>query len=250
MSGSGSAAGPEQRWGLGDVAAGMAASFVLATLVGGLIVAAAGWQTDDGATGLSADIPVWGLALLQLPLWLGYLGVALYAGREKGRGVVADFGLSSRALDAPVGLVIGVLTQLVGVWLVYLPLMRFAGLDSDELSRPARELASRADSAWGWVLFALIVGLGAPLVEELFYRGLFLRALTKRGVAPWLAVVLSSLAFAAVHLQLLQFLGLALFGLIAGALTVRSGRLGPAIWAHIGFNMTTVVALYLSRGVA
>ena len=30
-------------------------------------------------------------------------------------------------------------------------------------------------------------------------------------------------------------------------LTHRSGRLGPAIWAHVGFNATTVVALLLAR---
>jgi membrane protease YdiL (CAAX protease family) len=229
---------PPARWGLGDVGTGILASFALSTLVGGTIVSLAGWT--DGR------IPVWGLALLQLPLWAGYVGAVLLAG-SKGGGVVADFGLRQRPRDVPVGLVVGVLTQVIGVWLVYLPVLRLTGIDPEELSRPARELASRADSAWGWVLFALIVGLGAPVVEELFYRGLFLRALTKRGMGDVGAVVVTSLVFALVHLQLLQFLGLATFGLVAGALTVRTRRLGPAIWAHVGFNLTTVLALYLGR---
>ena len=44
--------------------------------------------------------------------------------------------------------------------------------------------------------------------------------------------------FAAVHLQLLQFPALVLIGLVLGWLTLRTGRLGPAIWAHVAFNAT------------
>ncbi|MET0665064.1 MAG: CPBP family intramembrane glutamic endopeptidase, partial [Acidimicrobiales bacterium] len=50
------------------------------------------------------------------------------------------------------------------------------------------------------------------------------------------ALWISSLVFAAVHLQLLQFPALALIGLVLGWLTLRTGRLGPATWAHIAFN--------------
>ena len=35
--------------------------------------------------------------------------------------------------------------------------------------------------------------------------------------------------------------------LVLSLLVHRSGRLGPAIWAHVGFNATTVVALLLAR---
>ena len=36
---------------------------------------------------------------------------------------------------------------------------------------------------------------------------------------------------------------LAAFGLVLSVLAHRTGRLGPSIWAHVGFNATTVVAL-------
>jgi len=36
---------------------------------------------------------------------------------------------------------------------------------------------------------------------------------------------------------------LLLFGAVAGVLTVRTGRLGPAILCHMGFNAWTVVQL-------
>ena len=33
------------------------------------------------------------------------------------------------------------------------------------------------------------------------------------------------------------------FGVVAAIVTERTGRLGTAIWTHVGFNLTTVVLL-------
>ena len=90
----------------------------------------------------------------------------------------------------------------------------------------------------------IVVAIGAPLVEELFYRGLTLKAFEKK-MSNRLALVLSSLVFAIAHLQLIQFPALFLFGFVAGYLARKYDRLGRAVWAHVGFNTTTVVALLL-----
>ena len=230
---------PEPRWGLGDVAVGIVASILLSTLIGSLILGLAGWRT-------SADVPVWGMALLQVPLWAGYLGVTAWATATKGDGPLLGIGASMRWFDVPVGLAIGVVTQLLVLPALYLPIFRLTGTSEEELSAPAEALAERAGSAASWVLFAVLVGLCAPVVEELFYRGLFLRSLTKRGMPPWSAVVVSAAVFGAIHFQVLQFAGLFTFGLIAGTLASFTQRLGSAVFAHVAFNMTTVVLLYLS----
>lgn len=230
---------PEPSWGLGDVAAGILASMVLSLIGGGIILQVGGWSSVQ-------EMPLWGLALLQVPLWAGYLIVIWLATQRKGNGVVADLGLRSTALDAPLGLVIGVLTQIALVPLLYWPILRLTGQTGDDLSEPARELAGRATGLWSWFLLAAMVGIAAPFVEELFYRGLFIKALQKRGNDMPSVVIGTSLVFAAIHFQLLQFAGLFAFGLIAAVLAVRTGRLGAAIWAHIGFNMTSVVLLYLT----
>lgn len=224
-------------WGLGEVALGILGSMFLTLTLGSFIYEIAGWESRD-------EVPVWGLALLQLPLWAGYLGVMVWATSTKGDGMVRDLGVRSRWYDAPAGVLAGIVTQLLVLPAIYLPIFRLTGIDQDELSAPARELAERANSTAGWLLFALIVGVGAPVVEELFYRGLFLRSLTRRGMSDAVAVVISSAVFAAVHFQGLQFAGLLAFGLVAAVLTVRTGRLGPAIWAHVGFNLTTVALLW------
>ncbi|WP_421121992.1 type II CAAX prenyl endopeptidase Rce1 family protein [Aquihabitans daechungensis] len=53
----------------------------------------------------------------------------------------------------------------------------------------------------------------------------------------------SSAFFALTHFQLLQFLPLVAAGAVFGYLVVRTGRLGPAIVAHMAFNFSTAAVL-------
>ncbi|HIE68561.1 MAG TPA: CPBP family intramembrane metalloprotease [Acidimicrobiia bacterium] len=71
-----------------------------------------------------------------------------------------------------------------------------------------------------------------------------LRAFEAR-MRPRIALVVSALVFGAVHLQLLQFPALVAIGLVCGWLAQRDGRIGRAIWAHVGFNGLTVALLLL-----
>jgi membrane protease YdiL (CAAX protease family) len=180
----------------------------------------------------------------QVGFWVGLLGAVVVTSRRGGTGSVArDFGLRFRAIDLPLGVGVGVVAQLLVVPLIYFPFRSL--IDKGDLERPARELAERAHGP-AFILFAIVIALGAPVVEELFYRGLLLRSL-QRYLADGPAVVVSGLIFGATHLQALQFPALALVGVFFAILVVRTGRLGPAIWAHMAFNTITVVALALER---
>jgi membrane protease YdiL (CAAX protease family) len=227
------------RWGLGDAWLGLLIANA-AALVGGVIVLAV-----SGNAGTDSDeLPLTIVALLQVPLWAGYLTMPLLASRRKGNGVVADFGLRVRPWDVPVGLVIGVLTQVVLVPLVYLPIFEIIG--ERDVSADARALTDRAEDPFGIVLLVLIVVIGAPIVEELFFRGLLLRSAERKWGRGW-AVAVSSVIFGAVHLQPLQFPALVAVGVVFALLTLRSGRLGPAIFAHVAFNAVAVGSLLAAR---
>ena len=82
--------------------------------------------------------------------------------------------------------------------------------------------------------------------SALFYRGLFQGALRKRGAPPALAIAISATVFGLSHGELLQLPALILFGAVAGLLAHRAGRLGPAIAAHVAFNMVTVISLLVA----
>ena len=202
------------------------------------------------ATGRSIEevdeLPLSLVALSQAGLWIGLLGAPLVATRLKGRGLVADLDLHGRWHDVWRGGAIGAALQLIALPLLYWPLLDLLDKDPSDLEGPARDLTDRADGPLGVLLLVLIVGIGAPVIEEIFYRGLFQRALLKRGLPPVAAIGISAVVFGLSHLQLLQLPALILFGAVAGVLAHRSGRLGPAIAAHVAFNMVTVVALLVA----
>ena len=223
--------GDPPRWGLGDAVAGYLVAFTLVSLAGSAWVGVTG---DDESLGL--------LVTVMAAQWVGLLGAVILASRRKGTGRLAhDFGLRVEPRDIGIGLTAGVLSQFVLVPLLYLPL-RLVDDDLD-LSEKARELT---DLAHGWtvVILVVLVVVGAPLVEELFYRGLLLRSLSRRFGPGW-GVAGSAVAFGVVHFQPLQLLGLIAFGVVLAVLAERSGRLGPSLMAHIAFNASTVVLLRL-----
>lgn len=225
------------RWGLGDAALGWLLGQVGGLITITLVVALSGRSIDE-LDELSMSL----IVVAQIGLWAGLLGVPLVVARTKGNGVVSDFGVRMTGRDPLVGGAWGFLTQLLLIPLVYWPIIELADIDLDDLSAPARELTERAVEPFGVVMLVLFVGVAAPIVEEIFYRGLLQRSLARR-FGPGVAVVGTAVIFAASHLQLLQFPALLLAGLVFGILAQRSGRLGSAIAAHMVFNMVTVVSL-------
>ena len=178
-------------------------------------------------------------AILQAALWVGTLGIPVWLYVIKGVSW-KEFGWEFQKNDILPGLLIGLGTQ-IAAGLLYLPL--YVIFDDIDVSEPARELVDKATGLGVFLLF-LVVVVGAPVVEEIFYRGLTLKAFEKK-MGGRLALVVSSLLFAVAHLQLIQFPALFLFGCVAAHLARKYDRLGRAVWAHVGFNATTVIALLL-----
>ena len=232
----------EPRWGLPDVVVAFVVAN-LASMVGYVVYAAV---RDIPLSSMTGDaLSIGEIALLQVPLWAGLLGVPLLATRLRGNGPVIDLGWWATWRDCPVGLLIGVACQFVLVPLVTLPLLVLTDADTDELAEPARELTDKATGSGVFILL-LVVVVAAPLAEEVFFRGLLQRSLLRR-LPLWPALVITSLAFGASHFQALQFPALAAFGLVLSYIAHRTGRLGLNTWAHVGFNAATVVLLLSQR---
>ncbi len=248
--------GRSPRWGLPDVFIGVVGSWVLSLVVFAVMVVLTGLEFG-GETGTGSYLgrygmgdalgvertdpapPLWTLPVGQLGLWAGMAGTVVVSATRRGNGLRSDFGWSMRASDVPIGLFVGVFVQVVVLWLMYAPFQLWFDFD---LGEPARALTDRAVTPIDITLLMLGVVVGAPIVEELFFRGLALRAFERRW-GPVRGVLASSVLFGAVHLQWLQFPGLVAFGIITALLVRRYGRLGPAIWAHISFNLMAVVSL-------
>ena len=223
------------RWGMGDALLGTLLTIVVPSFAVVAVLAVSGRSDLE-------NLSLGSTALLQVPLWAGLLGAPLWSTYGKGRRSLSlDFGLRMRWTDIPLGIAVGLGTQLVLVVVVAL-LYQLLGIDIDKVGTSAEALTASATDVVGVVLLVAIVAVAAPLFEELFYRGLWLRAIERRWGTVW-AVVGSSLLFGAIHVQPYDLPALVGFGLVAALLTVRTGRLGPAIWAHVAFNLTAVISL-------
>jgi membrane protease YdiL (CAAX protease family) len=223
-------------WGLGDAALGFVLAYLLTVVFTPLVYRLTGQSLDTP----NDQVPLSTLALQQVPFYGGMLALPLMASRYKGRGPITDFGLRMRWTDAPLGLGVGLVTQYAAL-LLYVPVLWWTSVTTNDISKPARELTDKAHGS-GVVLLIVVVAIAAPIVEEIFFRGLVLRSLQRRMSSRW-AIVVSSALFGAAHFEPLQFPALFLFGLVAAYLATRTGRLGPSIWAHLAFNSVAVVQL-------
>ncbi|NND74658.1 MAG: CPBP family intramembrane metalloprotease [Ilumatobacter sp.] len=194
--------------------------------------------TIFGETGDPSSIPIGVLAVALAVTWSVYVASMWFASDRSGTAdPIADFGIVVVPLDL-LGLGIGVLAQLVVVRLVYLPLENWwpDTFTNDDLQRNAEDLVDRAGGITTLLLVAIVV-IGAPVVEELFYRGLLQRSLLAR-INDSVVVVGVAAVFALIHFRPVEYPGLFAFGLIVGAAAKLTGRLGPSIMIHVGFNAT------------
>ncbi|HXY44072.1 MAG TPA: CPBP family intramembrane glutamic endopeptidase [Acidimicrobiales bacterium] len=167
---------------------------------------------------------------------------------------VDDYGLRFRWRDVPLGIAIGVGAQYLLVPFLELPLQPFVHNLNAKLSHPAQQLLSPVQyNTASLVILAVLVCVGSPLVEEIFFRGLLLRGLLGRfehlgpRAGPALSIVITGIVFGLVHFEALQFFGLAGFGMLLAYVAYRTGRLGPTILAHVAFNTTTIIAFVLQH---
>ena len=228
---------PDQpRWGLGEAILGFLLGLVLSSLFASV------WLGSGSDT---EELSLGGQAFASVGLWIGLVGAVVYSARRKGSGSVReDFGLVARPIDLLIGAVAGVGAQVVLVPVVALLLRPLLG--EPDVSGPVEDLVESAEGAAVVGLF-LFVAVGAPIVEELFFRGLVLRSLRRRA-GTIAAVVGSSLLFGLAHPQdlpgdalALLMISLAALAVLFAVLVIRTGRLGPAIAAHAVFNTWTLV---------
>ena len=187
--------------------------------------------------------PWWSNALSLVGLWCGF-GTAIYVAHTRGHLRALPQQWRLRASDVVfVGL--GVACQVL-VDLAYRP-FHFRHLDA-----PVRHLFGSAHGAT-FLLLAVLTTLGAPLMEEWFFRGVLYRAL-EEGFRSWSArraslsaVLVSAVLFGLAHGEPLQLPGLMFLGVVTAVLLQRTRRLMPSIITHVSFNGVAMVALLAQR---
>jgi uncharacterized protein len=230
-----------RRWGVLEILLGIVFGHILVVITYGLVSEIGGYEDFS-------EFPRWLVALSSLPLQGSMAVAAVLAASYRGGGIVKDFLFKMERNDIFVGLSVGLAAQFLLVPALTWPVLWLFDIDVEEVKKVAEELTDHPSSTIGVIALLLFIGIFTPIAEELFFRGLLYGALRK-GIkysgkkCIWISMIISSLIFSAVHLQLILLPALFGVGMVFALLYEKSGRLAPAIWAHIGFNMVTLVNL-------
>ncbi len=116
--------------------------------------------------------------------------------------------------------------------------------DRAALMRDLSQAASLARSD-AWLLALAAIGLGAPLSEELLFRGFLFPALARSRLGLAGAALVSTLAWTSLHAgySLYGLVEVFLVGLYFSWLAVRTGSLWVPILCHAIYNTTIVLGL-------
>lgn len=88
-----------------------------------------------------------------------------------------------------------------------------------------------------------VVGLLAPLAEEMVFRGAILRSLLRWKSNPWIGIVISAILFAVIHMNPAQMPHAFLIGLLLGWMYWRTDSIVPGVVYH-WVNNTVAYILY------
>ena len=97
----------------------------------------------------------------------------------------------------------------------------------------------------GWIAYSISALIVAPIVEEIFFRGIVFQKLgLNKNIQQGL--LLSAILFAVVHFRF-DFLSLCLGGIILGTLYYRTKQLATAIVCHFVYNAIVIGRLLYSH---
>jgi membrane protease YdiL (CAAX protease family) len=193
--------------------------------------------------GLAAE-----LVLSEIGLWLPLLGACLFVSRRRGeRSLVKDYGLRWRPLDIGLGIA-GSFAARSTESIVLLPIIIW----QPHFRTPDVSVFQQfSHGATDWIALALVTCVGAPIVEELFFRGLIQTRLVGR-YGPIVGIGVTSVLFGAAHLigwagpiSLVYALAIAGAGVALGTMRHLTGRLGTSMMTHCFFNTQALLVLWL-----
>ena len=222
------------------VLAGAAAAIAVYVLVlaAGLIIAAGVADEGgelEGALRMAATIAASAIGFGLAPwLMLRMRGATDVLGPP--RPTLRDWGLGT----------FGFIAALVAVY-AYVGIVRVLGLESLE---PVSAISD--DSFYEHVSVVVLLGISAvlvaPVMEEVFFRGFLIGALSRAWSAP-IALLGSSAVFAALHFDVGSMIPFALIGLVFGALYLRAKSVAAVVIAHLGFNVVGYFGSLINQGV-
>jgi membrane protease YdiL (CAAX protease family) len=184
----------------------------------------------------------WLIIVAQLVPWLALAGFPIALTMMFGNGPRIDLGLRFKWSDIGWGLVYGGLSLGVAI-VIGIITTQVAGEFNSAAGEVGEELKSNPAVL---IVFALLIAFGAPIVEEIAFRGLVFNSLAKFNMWPLMTIFISAFIFASFHFELVRFALLFGIGIVLGLARWHTGSTTTAIVAHMCNNIPGALFLLLS----
>lgn len=230
--------------GFGDVVVSLVFFFIFPVFP--LLFFAANAKTGEGTAAEIATKAVTtgpALATALLVSWAGLLLPSLWAAARKDDRNwrrVLRWGLNPR-VDFTIAVFFTLAFRIVEA--IFGQILTWLGADTKELGNTG--FITEQTGIW-LIVVGILASLGAPVAEELFFRGVFLTAALKR-FGPTTAIIITSTVFGLMHAQggalatAVTVAQTGLIGAILAALVLKTNRIGTSIATHVLFNASGVL---------
>lgn len=119
--------------------------------------------------------------------------------------------------------------------------------DKEDLGTKVTEAFLSTTTASGLLLNIFMIAVLPALAEEVLFRGVLAKLFKDWTRNTHLAVIISAVVFAAIHLQFYGFLPRFLLGVVLGYLFFWSGSIWLPVAAHFANNFLSVIVEFLFR---
>jgi len=184
----------------------------------------------------------WLIIVAQLVPWLALAGFPIALSILIGNGPRIDLGLRFKWSDIGWGLLYGAASLFVAITIGFIT-TQVAGDFNSAAGEVGEALKSNPAVL---IVFALLIAFGAPIVEEIAFRGLVFNSLAKFNMWPLMTVFISAFIFASFHFELVRFALLFGIGMVLGLARWHTGSTTTAIVAHMCNNIPGALFLLLS----
>lgn len=176
------------------------------------------------------------------------VGVVVLLARRRGRGGLAALGLRARPINETLVLgflgffaVMPLLEAFTFVFVRLAPILHYQVRRQEVVN-----VFLQAERPPGYALVAFYALVGAPVVEEVLFRG-FLQGYLRRRFSAAGAVVVSAAVFGLFHTPVNAAVSVFLLGLVLGYQRERTQSLAAPLATHILFNLHTFFLTQMAR---
>lgn len=97
------------------------------------------------------------------------------------------------------------------------------------------------------IVFVLMVVVAAPILEEVFFRGVLLQGFINKGFSSQKAIFITSLIFGVIHANPWQLVGAGVLGIFLGWIYYKTNSLLYPILLHAFNNLISTIIFYFSN---